>query len=172
MESDRESQALVPAEYRPLTGVAGDKAARRFLEFFAATIRNKNTRQAYYHATARFFAWCDKHKIGEIAGVEPLHVAAYIEALGNDFEKPTVKQHLATIRMLFDWLVTGQIVATNRRERSWKIGGHFPPGADGGAWAGLVATIWPVTSQSNSMRMAAKCCLTVGFSKSLPSASI
>jgi Phage integrase, N-terminal SAM-like domain len=92
---------------------AGDKAARRFLEFFAATIRNKNTRTAYYHAVVRFFAWCDRHKIGEIADIEPLHVAAYIEALGKDFEKPTVKQHLAAIRMLFDWLVTGQVVATN-----------------------------------------------------------
>jgi site-specific recombinase XerD len=61
----------------------------------------------------RFFAWCDHHKIGEIADIEPLHVAAYIEALGKDFEKPTVKQHLAAIRMLFDWLVTGQIIATN-----------------------------------------------------------
>jgi hypothetical protein len=37
--------------------------------------------------------------------------AAYIRGLGKDFEKPTVKQHLAAIRMLFDWLVTGQIVA-------------------------------------------------------------
>jgi site-specific recombinase XerC len=37
----------------------------------------------------------------------------HIEALGKDFEKPTVKQHLAAIRMLFDWLVTGQVVATN-----------------------------------------------------------
>src|SRR5271157_2837793 len=92
---------------------AGDKAARRFLEFFAATIRNKNTRMAYYRAAARFFAWCDHHKIGEIADIEPLHVAAYVEALGKDFEKPTVKQHLAAIRMLFDWLVVGQVVATN-----------------------------------------------------------
>ena len=33
--------------------------------------------------------------------------------MGKDFEKPTVKQHLAAIRMLFDWLVTGQVVATN-----------------------------------------------------------
>ena len=33
--------------------------------------------------------------------------------LGKDFEKPTVKQHLAAIRMLFDWLVIGQVVATN-----------------------------------------------------------
>ena len=92
---------------------AGDQAARRFLEFFAATIRNKNTRQAYYRACCRFFAWCDHHQVGEIADIEPLHVAAYVEALGKDFEKPTVKQHLAAIRMLFDWLVTGQVVATN-----------------------------------------------------------
>ncbi len=92
---------------------AGDRAARRFLEFFAATIRNKNTRQAYYRAAARFFAWCDHRAIGEIADIEPLHVAAHVEAMAKDFEKPTAKQRLAAIRMLFDWLVTGQVVATN-----------------------------------------------------------
>ena len=92
---------------------AGEHATRRFLEFFAATIRNRNTRTAYLHAAGRFFAWCDRHKLGQLAGIEPLHVAAYIEALGKDFEKPTVKQHLAAIRMLFDWLITGQVVATN-----------------------------------------------------------
>ena len=92
---------------------AGDQAARRFLEFFAATIRNKNTRMAYYHAVCRFFVWCDKHQLGGIADIEPLHVSAYIEAMQTGFEKPSVKQHLAAIRMLFDWLVTGQVVATN-----------------------------------------------------------
>jgi site-specific recombinase XerD len=64
-------------------------------------------------AVSRFFGWCEQHRISELADIEPLHVAAYIEVLGQDFEKPTVKQHLAGIRMLFDWLVTGQIVATN-----------------------------------------------------------
>ena len=39
-----------------LIAAAGDKAARRFLEFFAAAIRNKNTRMAYYRAAERFFA--------------------------------------------------------------------------------------------------------------------
>ena len=92
---------------------AGEAASKRFLEFFAATIRNRNTRAAYLHAASRFFAWCEHHQLGRLEDIEPLHVAAYIEALGNDFEKPTVKQHLAAIRMLFDWLVTGQIVATN-----------------------------------------------------------
>jgi site-specific recombinase XerC len=33
--------------------------------------------------------------------------------LQSGFEKPSVKQRLAAIRMLFDWLVTGQVVATN-----------------------------------------------------------
>ena len=103
------SALLVPR----MVADAGEPAGRRFLEFFAATIRNKNTRMAYHHATMRFFAWCDHHKIGGIADIEPLHVAAYVEALGKDFEKPTVKQHLAAVRMLFDWLVTGQVVATN-----------------------------------------------------------
>ena len=78
-----------------LIAAAGEHASRRFLEFFAATIRNKNTRMAYYRAVVRFITWCDHHKIGEIADIEPLHVAAYIEALGKDFEKPSVKQHLA-----------------------------------------------------------------------------
>ena len=92
---------------------AGDPAARRYLEFFGVTIRNKNTRTAYLHAASRFFAWCEHHHLGQLADIEPLHVAAYIEGLGTEFEKPTVKQHLAAIRMLFDWLVTGQVVATN-----------------------------------------------------------
>ena len=92
---------------------AGDAAVKRFLEFFAATIRNRNTRVACCMRSAKFFTWCDRHRLGQLADIEPLHVAAYIEALGKDFEKPTVKQHLAAIRMLFDWLVTGQVVATN-----------------------------------------------------------
>jgi site-specific recombinase XerD len=92
---------------------AGHAAGRRFLEFFAATIRNKNTRMAYYRACVRFFAWCDEYRIGQLADIEPLHVAAYIETMQSGFEKPSVKQHLAAIRMLFDWLVTGQVVATN-----------------------------------------------------------
>jgi methylaspartate ammonia-lyase len=70
---------------------AGDQAARRFLEFFAANIRNKNTRMAYYRAACHFFAWVEQHRIGELADIEPVHVAAYIEALQTTAAKPTVK---------------------------------------------------------------------------------
>ena len=68
---------------------AGDQAARRFLEFFAATIRNKNTRMEYLRAACDFFSWCDRHHIGGIADIEPLHVAAYIENLQHAMPKPT-----------------------------------------------------------------------------------
>ena len=92
---------------------AGEHAARRFLEFFAANIRNKNTRMAYYRAVCSFFAWVEQHRIGELSDIEPVHVAAYIEALQARAAKPTVKQHLAAIRMLFDWLIIGQVLAVN-----------------------------------------------------------
>jgi site-specific recombinase XerD len=104
-----DSSPLVPV----LIADAGEHAVRRFLEFFAATIRNKNTRMAYYRAVLRFFAWCDQHQLDELVAIEPLHVAAYIEAMQHAYEKPSVKQHLAAIRMLFDWLVTGGVIATN-----------------------------------------------------------
>jgi integrase/recombinase XerD len=45
--------------------------------------------------------------------VRPVHVAAYIEQLQAERSAATVKQHLAGIRMLFDWLVTGQIMPSN-----------------------------------------------------------
>ncbi|MGA8760276.1 MAG: tyrosine-type recombinase/integrase, partial [Stellaceae bacterium] len=92
---------------------AGEHAARRFIEFFAATIRNKNTRLAYYRAACHFFAWVEEHRIGELSDIEPVHVAAYIEVLQTTAAKPTVKLHLAAIRMLFDWLVVGQVLAVN-----------------------------------------------------------
>jgi integrase/recombinase XerD len=92
---------------------AGEHAVRRFLEFFAATIRNRNTREAYYRACCSFFAWLDLNGITELADIEPIHVAAYIEALQATNAKPTVKQHLAAVRMLFDYLVVGQVLGVN-----------------------------------------------------------
>jgi hypothetical protein len=51
-----------------------------------------------------------RHRIlGEFVDIE--HLGAYIEALQASAVKPTVKQHLIAIRMLFDWLVVGQVIA-------------------------------------------------------------
>jgi integrase/recombinase XerD len=91
---------------------AGDGAAKRFLEFFTANIRNPNTRAAYAQAVAQFLRWCDGRRLA-LRDIEPMAVAAYVEQLQQKRTAPTVKQHLAAIRMLFDWLVTGQIVPFN-----------------------------------------------------------
>ena len=48
-----------------------------------------------------------------IAAIQPLHVAAWIEGQTREHSAPTVKQQLAAIRHLFDWLVMGQIVPLN-----------------------------------------------------------
>ena len=96
-------QPTIPA----IIADAGDHAARRFLEFFTATIRNPNTRRAYAKAVGSFLAWCEEHGL-TLRTIEPLHVAAYIEQLTAARSAPTVKQHLAAIRMLFDWLTSGR----------------------------------------------------------------
>jgi site-specific recombinase XerD len=92
---------------------AGARAETRFWEFFAANIRNKHTRRAYAQATREFLTWCESAGVASIGDVQPLHVAAYIEQLGRERSAPTVKQRLAAIRHLFDWLVTGQVMPVN-----------------------------------------------------------
>lgn len=91
---------------------AGGNAAMRFVEFFTANIRNPNTRQAYARAVRDFFQWCESHRV-ELQQIQPVIVAAYIEELQREQSAPTVKQHLAAIRMLFDWLVIGQVMPMN-----------------------------------------------------------
>jgi site-specific recombinase XerD len=89
------------------------KAAKRVLEFFTAQINNDHTRKAYLNATRRFAAWCDSRGIDELSSVQAFHVAAFVKDLQGEFSAPTVKQHLAALRMLFDWLVTGHVLDVN-----------------------------------------------------------
>ncbi len=108
---------LIPALPQPilptLIATAGKCASLRFLEFFTVNIRNKNTRKAYGRAAAAFLQWCEGQGIDRLQDVQPVHVAAYIEQLGREMSPLSVKQHLACIRMLFDWLVTGQVMPAN-----------------------------------------------------------
>jgi integrase/recombinase XerD len=105
----QDGSAILPA----LIDRAGERAGSRFLEFFTVNIRNPNTRAAYARAAGDFLRWCEGRGITRIEDVQPMHVAGYIEQLGKQRAAPTVKQHLACIRMLFDWLVTGQVIPSN-----------------------------------------------------------
>lgn len=91
---------------------AGERATFRYVEFFTAQIRNANTRRAYLGSTKRFFKWCESNELS-LEEIHSIHIATYVETLQLELSAPTVKQHLAAIRMLFDWLVTGHIVDNN-----------------------------------------------------------
>ena len=119
------SEALVPAAAEPvvvadgeadvvvlpaLIVAAGPNAVARFLEFFAGRIANPRTRAAYGRAVGQFLAWCEARGL-DLEAVSPLHVAAYIRT--HPGSVPTVKQHLAAIRVLCDWLVVSQVLPVN-----------------------------------------------------------
>lgn len=76
----------------------------RYLEFFAAHLRNPNTRAAYLNAAVKFFAWCDQVGIHDLERLQRLHVAAYIEELTRKLAAPTVKLHLAAVKVLLNYL--------------------------------------------------------------------
>jgi integrase/recombinase XerC len=64
---------------------AGDKAARRYANFFGA-MDNDNTRAAYMRAGLNIFTWCESEGIEDLADVEPFHVGAYVKVLGDSYE--------------------------------------------------------------------------------------
>lgn len=99
---------VLPALFAPTP-----EAGKRFIEFFTANIRNPNTRRAYARAASQFALWCEAAGLTELRDIEPVHVAAYVEVLQQTLAAPSVKLHLAGIRMLFDWLVVGQVLAVN-----------------------------------------------------------
>jgi hypothetical protein len=100
---------IVPAL---ITDAGGEQAGWRYVEFFAANINNDHTRRAYARACSRFFAWCENRGL-TLASIRPFDVAAWVKELQQKHGAPGVKQQLAAVRMLFDWLVTGQVVPMN-----------------------------------------------------------
>jgi site-specific recombinase XerD len=115
------TSAAVTAEQRApnvvpvLIADLGEEAAWRYVEFFTANIRNPHTRRAYARACARFFAWCEQRGL-TLTAIRPFDVATYIEALQQQHSAPGVKQQFAAVRMLFDWLITGQVLPTTNTD--------------------------------------------------------
>ncbi len=99
---------LVPATIADV----GEAANWRYVEFFTANISNLNTHRAYERACTRFFAWCERRGLG-LAAIRPHDVGVYVKGLQAEHSEPYVKQQLAAVRMLFDWLVIGQVIPMN-----------------------------------------------------------
>jgi site-specific recombinase XerD len=104
--ADQRAPNVVPAIIADL----GEQAGWRYVEFFTANIRNPHTRRAYARACSRFFGWCEQRGL-TLTSIRPHDVATYIEQLqAVEVSAPAVKQQLAAVRMLFDWLVVGQVM--------------------------------------------------------------
>lgn len=93
-----------------LVADSGENAAHSFVEFFTAQIRNPHTRTAYAKAVGLFCGWCEEHGLPDLRQISSLHVVAYIEGLSQSYAPPSVNQHLAALRRLFDWLTIRQII--------------------------------------------------------------
>src|ERR1700688_3132035 len=109
---------------------------KKFFEFFTVPIRNANTRAAYYRAIQQFLAWAERAGYQDLEDIEPITVAAYIETLQRQAASPTVKQHMAAIRMLFSWLTEKGVLAMNparevKTERFSRAEGKTPAFVEG-----------------------------------------
>jgi site-specific recombinase XerD len=131
---------IVPA----LIAEAGEQAGWRYVEFFTANINNPHTRRAYARACARFFAWCEARGL-TLAAIRPFDVAAWVNELQATHGAPGVKQQLAAVRMLFDWLITGQVVPFNPasavRGPKHVVKTGKTPVLDGAEWRRLIDSI-------------------------------
>ena len=89
--STHESPILVgPANSLPSIFAAQPQAKKRLRDFFSSHIRNPNSR-AYMEAVRQFSGFCAELGILDLAQVEPVHVAAFVELQRKTQSKPTVR---------------------------------------------------------------------------------
>jgi site-specific recombinase XerD len=114
------------------------------VEFFTGNIENPHMRRAYARACGRFFVWCERRGL-TLATIRPFDVAAWVQELREEHSTPGVKQQLAAVRMLFDWLITGQVVPTNPaasvRGPKYVVTTGKTPVLDGREWRKLLDAI-------------------------------
>lgn len=102
---------LTPFDYYTL--IVPEKRERyqeSFLNFFAARLRNDNTRAAYVHNLGRLLRWMERHGLA-IDRLTPAHIGAYMRELPGS--AATQQQHLAAIRKFFSHLLLDSLIATN-----------------------------------------------------------
>jgi site-specific recombinase XerD len=163
----RLAAARAPHVVPVLIADAGEQASWRYVEFFSANIRNANTRRAYARACSAFLAWCEARGL-TLTQIRPHDVGAYIEALQGTAAAPSVKQSLAAIRMLFDWLVIGRVMPSNpaasvRGPRHVVKTGKTPV-LEGDEWRKLIDSI-PAKTVRDLRDRALIATLTYGFAR-------
>jgi len=156
-------QIVVPA----LIADLGEQSSWRYAEFFSANISNPNTRRAYGRACLRFLNWCDERGL-TLTQIRPHDVATYIADDLAGASAPNVKQQLAAIRMLFDWLVIGQMMPSNPaasvRGPKYVVKTGKTPVLESDEWRRLIDSI-PTDTVRDLRDRALIATLTYGFAR-------
>jgi hypothetical protein len=74
-----------------LVAAAGDRARERFIEFFTASIRNRNTRRAYAQAVNEFLALKPRRRRRAPTGMAPVasEVSKWVQEPNMKFRRPS-----------------------------------------------------------------------------------
>ncbi len=111
--------------------------------------------------------WCDDRGL-TLTTIRAHDVATYMEALQQTHAAPGVKQQLAAVRMLFDWLITGQLVPANPasavRGPKHVVKTGKTPLLEGTEWRRLIDTI-PTDTVRDLRDRALIATLTYGFAR-------
>jgi len=100
---------------------AGERAARKTLEFFTARIANKHTRETYARAVFAFCAWCDAHGV-QLHAIDAPTVATYLQGLQVNHRKrgtprgaaaASVKVTASALRHWMDFLTESGVLTHN-----------------------------------------------------------
>jgi site-specific recombinase XerD len=114
-----------------------------------------------------FFAWCDGRGL-TLTTIRPHDVATYIEERQATHSAPDVKQQLAAVRMMFDWLIVGQVAPSNPasavRGPKYVVKTGKTPVLDGKEWRRLIDTI-PTDTARDLRDRALIATLTYGFAR-------
>ncbi len=81
----------------------GSAAVARYVEFFTADDPQPRDESSLHACSAGFFSWCEQHGI-DFQDIQPIVIGTYVEYQHSRLAPPTVKLHLAAIKMLYDYL--------------------------------------------------------------------
>ena len=86
-----------------------------FDNFFKGTVHNPNTRRAYEYSAEAFLKFAVRHcDITRLHDIRPPHISRWIDLMtASGLAAPTVKQRLAALVTLFDFLVEQQVISRN-----------------------------------------------------------
>jgi len=89
------------SKLQPSSNAPGRQPGKSFSSFLRYRSATRTHEPPIIGGIQQFLAWVERAGYQQLEDIEPITVAAYIETLQRQAAPPTVKQHMAAIRMMF-----------------------------------------------------------------------